>query len=60
MTNKLLDKNKLRAQQMLNNEKEEFKKHQQQQIKDYTEGKIIKGWSKEQSLTMAKKLILNQ
>lgn len=48
------------ANKILDNEKQEMLRHRNQQIKDYIEGKMIKGYSKEVAESMAKKLILNQ
>lgn len=48
------------ANKILDNEKQEMLRHKNQQIKDYIEGKMIKGYSKEVAESMAKKLILNQ
>ena len=48
------------ANKILDNEKQEMLRHKNQQMKDYIEGKMIKGYSKEVAESMAKKLILNQ
>ena len=58
--NKKIKKMEAIAEKIIANEKSELQKHRAQQVKDYIEGKLIKGYSKEVATSMAKKLILNQ
>ena len=56
----ILEKNELRAKTMVKNFAKERKDHLKKRIDQYTELKMLKGWSKEKAEKMAKELILDK
>jgi len=56
----ILEKNQLRAKTIVKNFAKERKDHLKKRIDQYTELKMIKGWSREEAEKMAKELILDK
>lgn len=56
----ILEKNQLRANTMIKNFAKERKDYIKKRIDQYTELKMLKGWSKEEAEEMAKNLILDK
>lgn len=56
----ILQKNQMRATQMMENEKKAKEEYTAKRIKEYIEFKMLKGHSEEEATKMAKEQIMNQ